>query len=174
MIHIKPHPLPARQRAALAAFAALAAITALSALAITAASGWLAPAAAQQEPQPKLPTIEIGAGMHRIQAEVAQSTVQQMIGMMGRTQMGSHEGMLFVNQVPEKRCFWMRNTLIPLAIAFIADDGTIVNIAEMQPRSDKSHCSSQPVRFALEMNQGWFDKRGIKPGFKLRGEPFKP
>lgn len=128
---------------------------------------------AQDTPQPRLPTVEIGAGMHRIQAEVAQSPQQQMTGMMWRTQMGSHEGMLFVNEAAEIRCFWMRNTLIPLAIAFIADDGTIVNIAEMQPRSDKSHCSTKPVRFALEMNQGWFDKRGIKAGFRLRGTPFR-
>jgi uncharacterized membrane protein (UPF0127 family) len=131
-------------------------------------------ASAQTAPQPKLPTLEIGAGMHRIQAEVARAPAEQMTGMMFRTQMGTHEGMLFVNPEPEIRCFWMRNTLIPLAIAFIADDGTIVNIAEMQPRSEQSHCSAKPVRYALEMNQGWFDKRGIKPGFKLKGGPFRP
>ena len=127
---------------------------------------------AQDGPQPKLPTVEIGAGMHRIQAEIAMTPQQQMTGMMFRSQMGNHEGMLFVNPAPEIRCFWMRNTLIPLAIAFIADDGSIVNIAEMQPRSEHSHCSTRPVRYALEMNQGWFDKRGIKAGFKLRGAPF--
>ena len=89
-----------------------------------------------------------------------------------RTEMGTHEGMLFVFDELAPRCFWMRNTLIPLAIAFIADDGTIVNVAEMSARSDQSHCSQKPVRFALEMNQGWFAKRGIKDGFKLRGAPF--
>lgn len=128
--------------------------------------------AAQTGPQPRLPTIDITAGMHVIKAEVAQSAQEQMVGMMFRRSMGTNEGMLFVNPASERRCFWMRNTLIPLAIAFIADDGTIVNIAEMQPQSDESHCSAKPVRYALEMNQGWFAKRGIKPGFRLKGAPF--
>ena len=154
MIHI--NTLPALRRLALAA--------------VLLNSG----AIAQTGPQPKLPTLEIGAGMHRIQAELARAPVEQMTGMMFRTRMGTHEGMLFANPEPETRCFWMRNTLIPLAIAFIDDDGTIVNIAEMQPRSEQTHCSAKPVRYALEMNQGWFDKRGIKPGYKLRGAPFKP
>ena len=67
----------------------------------------------------------------------------------------------------------MKNTLLPLAIAFLADDGTIVNIAEMQPLSEASHCSAKPVRYALEMNQGWFAKRALKAGAKLRGGPWQ-
>ncbi len=130
------------------------------------------PAAAQDGPQPRLPTTDITAGMHVIRAELAQSPQEQMTGMMFRRSMGANEGMLFVNNHSERRCFWMRNTLLPLAIAFIADDGSIVNIAEMKAQSDESHCSVGPVRFALEMNQGWFAKRGIKAGFKLRGAPF--
>lgn len=137
------------------------------------ALGLAASAAAQTGPQPKLPTIELTAGMHVIQAEVARTSEQQMVGMMFRTQMGTNEAMLFVNDSKEVRCFWMRNTLIPLSIAFIADDGTVVNIADMAPRSEASHCSAQPVRFALEMNQGWFAKRGIAAGSKLRGKPFQ-
>ncbi len=132
------------------------------------------PVRAQTGPQPRLPTMDLTAGMHVIKAEVAQTSEQQMIGMMFRREMGANEGMLFVNEQAAQRCFWMRNTLLPLAIAFIADDGSVVNIAEMQPLSDQSHCSAKPVRFALEMRQGWFDKRGIKSGFKLRGAPFKP
>jgi uncharacterized membrane protein (UPF0127 family) len=66
----------------------------------------------------------------------------------------------------------MRNTLIPLTAAFVEDDGTIVNLADMQPQSDDSHCSSKPVRFVLEMNLGWFAKRQIKPGAKLGGAVF--
>jgi hypothetical protein len=129
-------------------------------------------AMAQEGPQPKLPTVAITAGMHVIQAEVAQTSGQQMIGMMNRREMGANEGMLFANADSSPRCFWMRNTLLPLSIAFIADDGSIVNIADMEPQSDASHCSAKPVRFALEMRQGWFAKRGIKAGFKLRGVPF--
>jgi len=131
-------------------------------------------AAAQGGPQPRLPTVQITAGMHLISAEVAQTPSQQAAGMMFRTEMGANEGMLFVNEERGMRCFWMRNTLIPLTIAFIADDGTIVNLADMQPRSDESHCSAAPVRFALEMRQGWFAQRGIKAGQRLRGSPFSP
>jgi len=134
---------------------------------------WLiAPAHAQEGPQPRLPTVELTAGMHVIRAEVAQTPEQQAVGMMFRREMGTNEGMLFVNPDRSTRCFWMRNTLIPLTIAFIADDGTIVNLADMQPQSDASHCSARPVRYALEMRQGWFAKRGIQAGFKLRGSPF--
>ena len=129
-------------------------------------------AVAQDAAQPRLDTVNLVAGMHNIKAELARTPQQRQIGMMHRTQMASHEGMLFVFEQPAPQCFWMKNTLLPLSIAFIADDGSIVNIADMQPQSEKSHCSAQPVRFALEMNQSWFDKRGIKPGFKLKGPPF--
>jgi uncharacterized membrane protein (UPF0127 family) len=129
-------------------------------------------ALAQSEAQPRLDSITLQAGMHHIRAEVARTPVQTQTGMMFRREMGTHEGMLFVFDGLSKRCFWMKNTLLPLSIAFIADDGSIVDLADMQPQSEASHCSSQPVRYALEMNQGWFAKRGIKPGFKLKGAPF--
>ena len=134
----------------------------------------LLPATAQQGPQPKLPTVDIQAGMHIIKAEVAVTPTEQAVGMMFRREMPGNEGMLFVNEDSGRRCFWMRNTLVPLTIAFIADDGTIVNLADMQPLSEDSHCSLKPVRFALEMRQGWFAKRGIRAGFRLRGRPFQP
>ncbi|MCA3241857.1 MAG: DUF192 domain-containing protein [Rubrivivax sp.] len=130
-------------------------------------------AQAQSGPQPKLPTTPLTIGIHVVQAELAVTPEQQATGMMFRTRMGTNEGMLFVNDDAGVRCFWMRNTLVPLTIAFIADDGTIVNTADMEPRSEKSHCSAQPVRFALEMNLGWFAKRGIKPGAKISGKPFR-
>jgi uncharacterized membrane protein (UPF0127 family) len=129
-------------------------------------------AAAQTEAQPRLDTVTLQAGMHNIRAEVARTPLQTQTGMMFRREMASHEGMLFVFDGLSRRCFWMKNTLLPLSIAFIADDGRITNLADMQPQSQASHCSSEPVRYALEMNQGWFDKRGIKPGFKLKGAPF--
>ncbi len=130
------------------------------------------PALAQTAPQPKLDSVTLSAGMHNIRAEVAATPLQTQTGMMFRSEMAQHEGMLFVFDVPQRRCFWMKNTLLPLSIAFIADDGRIVNLADMQPQSEQSHCAAEPVRFALEMNQGWFAKRGIKPGFKLKGAPF--
>lgn len=131
-------------------------------------------AQAQTGPQPRLQTTQLMAGMHIIKAELAVTLEQQATGMMFRREMGTHEGMLFVNEEPGVRCFWMRNTLIPLSIAFIGDDGTIVNIAEMDALSERSHCAAQPVRFALEMNTGWFAKRGLKAGTRLQGKPFRP
>lgn len=131
-------------------------------------------AIAQTGPQPRLETLTLGAGMHNIRAEVARTPSQQQAGLMFRNEMGPSEGMLFAFDGLETRCFWMRNTPLPLTIAFIADDGTIVNLADMKPQSDDSHCSKQPVRYTLEMHQGWFAKRGIKPGSRLRGGPFGP
>ena len=88
--------------------------------------------------------------------------------------MPQHEGMLFVFDQAATQCFWMRNTLIPLTAAFVADDGTIVNLVDMKPQSDDSHCSTQAVRYVLEMNLGWFAKRQIKAGYRLGGPPFVP
>jgi uncharacterized membrane protein (UPF0127 family) len=127
---------------------------------------------AQTEAQPRLDSITLRAGMYNIRAEVALTPLQTQTGMMFRKEMAQHEGMLFVFDSPARRCFWMKNTLLPLSIAYIADDGTIVDVIDMQPLSETTHCSSQPVRFALEMNQGWFAKRGFKPGFKIKGAPF--
>ena len=83
---------------------------------------------------------------------------------MFRTAMPANDGMLFVFEQPGQQCFWMKNTLIPLSVAFIADDGSVVNIDDMKPQTLDSHCSAKPVRFVLEMNEGWFAKRGIKAG----------
>ncbi len=133
--------------------------------------GPLVPAHAQQ-PQLNLPRVALQAGMHRIDAQVAQAPDQRSTGLMWRREMPTHEGMLFIFDQPSQQCFWMMNTLIPLTAAFIADDGTIVNLADMQPQTTNPHCSAQPVRYVLEMNQGWFAKRSIKPGTRLTGAPF--
>jgi uncharacterized membrane protein (UPF0127 family) len=133
------------------------------------------PVSAQPEAaQDKLPTVTLNAGIQNIVAEVAQTPEEREIGLMFRRQMASHEGMLFVFDIPGVQCFWMKNTLLPLSAAFVADDGAIVNIEDMAPQTETSHCSKQPVRFVLEMNQGWFAKRSIKPGYKLTGVAFKP
>ena len=127
---------------------------------------------AQDSPQLNLQRIELTAGMHRIDAQVAQSPQERKIGLMYRQDMPPQEGMLFVFDQPATQCFWMKNTPLPLTAAFVADDGTIVNLADMQPHKTDSHCSAQPVRYVLEMNQGWFAKKGLKAGFKLKGAPF--
>lgn len=120
----------------------------------------------------QLPRLTLSAGMHLIQAQVAATPQQRAVGLMFRQEMPANEGMLFVFEQPSEQCFWMKNTLLPLTAAFVADDGTIVNLADMQPQSLVSHCSTKPVRFVLEMNKGWFDKRGLKAGSKLSGPPF--
>ena len=127
---------------------------------------------AQGVPQPRLETITLSAGMHLIKTEVARTPQQTQTGMMLRREMGANEAMLFVFDEVAPRCFWMKNTLLPLSIAFIADDGRIVSLADMKPLDEASHCSSAPVRYALEMNQGWFAKRGLRAGARLKGPPF--
>jgi uncharacterized protein len=135
-------------------------------LAFAASLAW-----AQGQPQMNLPVVKLQAGMHNIHAQVA-TGFNVYTGLMWRREMPQHEGMLFVYDAPAVQCFYMRNTYLPLSIAFIADDGTIVNIRDMQPLTENSHCADKPVRYALEMNQGWFAKKGIKPGFRLTGQPF--
>ncbi|MDQ5926456.1 MAG: uncharacterized protein QG554_1398 [Pseudomonadota bacterium] len=137
--------------------------------ALLASMVWVTAAQAQAQ---RLPVMPLRAGMHNIKAEMAVTDEQRQIGLMHRASMGNNEGMLFVFERPGVQCFWMKNTLIPLQTAFLTDDGTVVNLAEMKPKSLDNHCSAGPVRFVLEMNTGWFSKRGIKPGARLQGEPF--
>jgi uncharacterized membrane protein (UPF0127 family) len=117
----------------------------------------------------QLPVAELAAGMHRIRAEVADSMGSRMEGLMHRTSMPEGSGMVFVFEENAIHCMWMKNTLIPLSVAFVDEAGAIINIADMQPHSEQSHCAARPARYALEMNKGWFAQRGIKPGAKLRG-----
>lgn len=127
---------------------------------------------AQTGPQ-KLPAIVLHAGMHNIRAEVARTPDERATGLMFRESMPANDGMLFAFEEANTQCFWMKNTFVPLSAAFVADDGSIVNIVDMKPQALDSHCSAKPVRYVLEMNQGWFAKRGIKPGFRLKGDPFQ-
>jgi len=117
----------------------------------------------------ELPSVELAAGMHLIRAEVADSMGTRMEGLMYRKSMPQNSGMVFVFAENAAHCMWMKNTLIPLSVAFLDESGAIINIADMQPHSEQSHCATRPARYALEMNKGWFAQRGIKPGAKLRG-----
>ncbi|WP_236966280.1 DUF192 domain-containing protein [Hydrogenophaga sp. SL48] len=132
------------------------------------------PAWSRDGPQTNLPRVTLTAGMHLIQAQVATTPEQRSVGLMFRQDMPANEGMVFVFEEPAGQCFWMKNTLLPLTAAFVADDGTIVNLADMKPQTEDSHCSAKPVRYVLEMNQGWFAKRGLKAGAKLSGPLFEP
>ena len=118
-----------------------------------------------------LPTIELKTGIYRIQAELADNPKAREVGLMNRTTMPTNSGMLFVFEQKAGHCFWMNNTKIPLAIAFIADDGKIVNIEEMQAETTNNHCPKANVRYALEMNKQWFSERVIVPGTVITGLP---
>jgi len=117
----------------------------------------------------ELPTIQLRAGMHLIRAEVAADNATRMQGLMHRESLGANAGMLFIFDEAAVHCMWMKNTLIPLSVAFIDEGGTILNIADMQPHSEQSHCAAAPAPFALEMTKGWFAQRAVKPGMKLGG-----
>jgi uncharacterized membrane protein (UPF0127 family) len=129
---------------------------------------------AQDQPQLNLPRVKLQAGMHQMDVQVAYTPEQRQIGLMFRKEMPQHEGMLFVFEQPTQQCFWMKNTLLPLTAAFVADDGTIVNLADMKPQTTDSHCSAKPVRFVLEMNQGWFAKKAIRAGFQADRQAVRP
>ncbi|WP_238944095.1 DUF192 domain-containing protein [Allofranklinella schreckenbergeri] len=120
-----------------------------------------------------LPRATLSILMHRIDAQIASTPTQRQVGLMFRASMPAQEGMLFVFERPAVQCFWMKNTWLPLTAAFIDEQGVIVNLADMQPMTTDSHCSEKPVRYVLEMNQGWFAQRNLGPGSKLKGGPFK-
>ena len=129
-------------------------------------------ALAQEGPQMNLSRTTLTAGIYQIDTQLALTPEQRQIGLMFRREMPQQEGMLFVFEQPGTQCFWMKNTLLPLTAAFVDDHGVIVNMADMKPQTTDSHCSNVPVRYVLEMNVGWFAKKGIKAGSKLGGKPF--
>jgi len=126
-------------------------------------------AAATGHAQQSLPRVALGAGMHVIRAEVADRDETRALGLMHRTSLPPNGGMLFIFESAGIHCMWMKNTLLPLSVAFLDERGDILNIADMQPLSEVSHCAARPARYALEMKQGWFAERGIRAGMRLRG-----
>lgn len=117
----------------------------------------------------QMPVMTLGAGMHLIQAEVANTYENRMQGLMFRKSMGANNGMLFVFAEDERHCMWMKNTFVPLSVAFVDPQGKIVSIHDMEPQTENSHCAAGIARYALEMNKGWFKARGIAAGAQLRG-----
>jgi len=113
--------------------------------------------------------VDLSVGLYRIDAEVAETPGRRAQGLMGRERLLPHEGMVFVFPELRTHCMWMRNTPLPLSVAFIDDSGRIINIAQMQPHSEDNHCAARPARYALEMNQGWFAEKRVAPGTKLVG-----
>ena len=117
----------------------------------------------------QMPRIELSAGIHRIKAELADTDASRQRGMMFRKTLLPQEGILFVFERSERVCMWMKNTYLPLSVAFLDDQGVILNIEDMAPHSEVSHCAKKAARFALEMNLGWFEKRGLRAGIKISG-----
>lgn len=113
--------------------------------------------------------LELSAGIHRIRAEVANTYDSRAQGLMHRKNLAANDGMLFVFPQSAQHCMWMRNTLIPLSVAFLDEQGRIINVEEMSPQTEDNHCASKPARFALEMNVGWFKNRGLGQGVSLIG-----
>jgi uncharacterized membrane protein (UPF0127 family) len=116
-----------------------------------------------------LPTMPLTIGSHTLVAEVASNESQRAAGLMHRRMLPENRGMLFVFPDIALHGMWMMNTFLPLSVAFIDREGTIINIADMEPHTTKTHAATRPAQYALEMNQGWFRKRGIKAGDKVRG-----
>ena len=119
--------------------------------------------------QSGMPRTELSAGMYRVEAEVAATQENRMIGLMQRRSMPANQGMLFVFTQSQRHCMWMKNTLLPLSVAFLDHEGRILNVEDMQPQTEDNHCAARPARFALEMNLGWFRQKGIRPGQKIDG-----
>ena len=136
-------------------------------LALLLAAASLAAAADASLPRPRL-----HAGGHAFNVEVASTPQQRELGLMGRTRLADDAGMLFVFEHKARHCFWMKDTPLPLSIAFVADDGSLVNIDDMQPQTQDHHCAQAAVRYALEVKQGSFRSKGIRPGMRVTGGPF--
>jgi len=119
-----------------------------------------------------LPRVQLTAGDHAIEVYVARSAEERALGLMHRRDLPENEGMLFMCDACAVLSFWMKDTPLPLSIAFVGDDGTILKIADLQPHDLEPESSEHPVRFVLEVNQGWFRERGIGPGWRLAGPVF--
>jgi len=134
--------------------------------------GASAPLSASAQATPtEFRVISLSAGIHLIRAEVALENAERERGLMFRKQLGDSQGMVFLFDQPALQCMWMRNTLIPLAVAFIDNDGRIINVEEMAAQTDDSHCAAKPARYALEMNKGWFARHGVAVGTRISGLP---
>ena len=118
-----------------------------------------------------LPTTVLTVGQHKVTAEVVVTPEQRAVGLMHRFSLKPDHGMLFVFERSEPLAFWMKNTFIPLSIAFISADGRIVNIEDMRPQTEDTHWSKGPALYALEMRKGWFAEKGIGPGAMVKGIP---
>lgn len=141
------------QTTRLAAFIALVSIT----------------AAASAQQQIQMPEIALAIGGHKLTAEVAYTDPSRMQGLMYRRMLPEDRGMLFVFDETARHAMWMKNTYVPLSVAFIDEQGVIINIENMKPQTEDVHPAAKPAKYALEVNLGWFARHGIKAGAKIEG-----
>ncbi len=146
-------------------------LRALVALVVAVVPSLVSVAASAQDSPTEFPVIPLSAGIHVIKAEVAATDGERAKGLMFRTELGPNQGMVFLFEQDRVQCMWMKNTLVALSVAFIGPDGKIVNVEDMMPQTEDNHCAKGPARYALEMNLGWFAKRGIKAGSLISGLP---
>ena len=118
-------------------------------------------------------TARIKVGAHSLNVEIAANDPQRSQGLMYREKLGKEDGMLFIFDEPAYHSMWMKNTLIPLSVAFVDGEGRILNILDMEPQTLDAHMAAGPARYAIETNQGWFAQRKVKPGDKVTGLPGK-
>jgi uncharacterized membrane protein (UPF0127 family) len=114
-------------------------------------------------------TFPLSIRGHRIRAELADTPESRMTGLMGRRSLPQDTGMLFVFDQPAPQAMWMKNTYVPLSVAFITADGRILNIEDMSPQTEDVHPSAGSVLYALEMERGWFARKGIRAGDRVEG-----
>ena len=127
-----------------------------------------APAASVDRSPAGLRTTTLQVGGHEVTVEVAESDAERQQGLMGRDSLPEDHGMLFIYSRPQTLSFWMRNTDIPLDIAYISQDGVIVDVQQMEPHTQEQHPSREPAMYALEMNQGWFEAHGVGVGDRVQ------
>jgi len=118
-----------------------------------------------------LKALQLKVAGHALRAEVAATVEQRMKGLMFREKLGTNDGMLFVFDEPGYHAMWMKNTPLPLSVAFVDGEGRILNIIDMEPHTLDQHAAAGPARYAIETNKGWFAQRRIKPGDKVAGLP---
>jgi uncharacterized membrane protein (UPF0127 family) len=119
--------------------------------------------------QEKFGTTQIKVGNQPLKVELALTDAQRMQGLMFREKLGTNDGMLFVFDEPAYQSMWMKNTLIPLSVAFLDADGVILNILDMEPHTLTPNMSAGPARFAIETNKGWFAEHKVKAGDRATG-----
>ncbi len=155
-----PFVTPLHRRATLAAAALFCSLTAFA-----------QPLPPPIKPADAFPKVQLMIGMNVINASVAANEADREQGLMYRKSLAPNEGMLFVFDENAGHCFWMKNTVIPLSIAFIRQDGTITDLDEMEAETTNNHCPTNNGVYALEMSKGWFTAHGIKPGMQISGLP---